>query len=524
MQLYTILYLFIIISIGYFIGNLKIKGFYLDISAILIVALFAGHYGITFPEEFKYLGLAFFIYAVGLQSGPGFFENIKKKGLFLNLIASSLVISIFVIVFLFCKILKIDSNVTAGIFSGIMSSAPALAAVLEINNSHSTSVIFGMVYPFGIIFTVLFIRLLPILLKVDIKSELNKYEMSKEKEYPKIISKNFKITNENFKNRVIRKSQIEDMSNVIIERIGTEFDVDEVDPQIHYNDIVRVSGRVEDVSKMSIILGEEVDRFVEFHDNMKVLRLLVSNKNIVGKKISEIKELVGMRGIITRIRRAGIDFKPTPHTTLLLGDKIYITVPEKYADKITKLIGDNLMAFPAADFLPISVGIVIGILLGFVPISLPFFGSFKLSFVGGILITSLILGRLGRTGPFVWQLSPHSTTLLKTFGQLIYMATIGTSAGGYLVEAVGANGLRPFIIGLSGLLISFVIFLIITRIFLKLNLIDIMGLISGGMTSTPSLTMASNVLKSEYPAISYASVYPFSLILTILLSQIVLKI
>lgn len=524
MQLYTIFYLFIIISVGYFIGNLKIKGFYLDISAILIVALIAGHYGITFPEEFKYLGLAFFIYAVGLQSGPGFFENIKKKGLFFNILASFLVVSIFIFVLLFCKILKVDTDVTAGIFSGVMSSAPALAAILEINNSHATSVIFGMIYPFGIIFTVLFVRLIPILFKVDIKKELDRFELSKEKEYPKIISKNFKITNENFKNKVIRKSEIEDMARVVIERIGTEYVVDELDPQIHYNDIVRVSGKAEDVNKMSIILGEEIESFVEFHDNMKVLRLLVSNKNIIGKKISEIKELMGMRAVVTRIRRAGIDFQPTLNTTLLLGDKIYVTVPEKYAEKITKLIGDNLMAFPAADFLPISVGIVIGILLGFVPINLPFFGSFKLSFIGGILITSLVLGRIGRTGPFVWQLSPHSTTLLKTFGQLIYMATIGTSAGGYLIEAISANGLKPLYISLSGLLISLFLFTMITRFVFKINLINIMGLISGGMTSTPSLTMSSNVLKSEYPAISYASVYPLALILTILLSQIILKI
>ncbi|MBC7195944.1 MAG: YidE/YbjL duplication, partial [Deferribacterales bacterium] len=91
MELYTVLYLFIIISLGYFIGNLKVKGFYLDISAILIIALIAGHFGVSFPSEFKYLGLAFFIYAVGLQSGPGFFENIKKNGLVLNLYAFCLV-------------------------------------------------------------------------------------------------------------------------------------------------------------------------------------------------------------------------------------------------------------------------------------------------------------------------------------------------------------------------------------------------------------------------------------------------
>ncbi|MCB4204997.1 YidE/YbjL duplication [Deferribacterales bacterium Es71-Z0220] len=523
MELYTVLYLFIIISLGYFIGNLKVKGFYLDISAILIIALIAGHFGVSFPSEFKYLGLAFFIYAVGLQSGPGFFENIKKNGLVLNLYAFCLVTSIFLIIFIIGKILKYDNNVIAGIFTGIMSSAPALAATVEISNSHVTSVIFGIVYPFGTIVAVLLVRMIPILLKSDAEKEVERYRLSKEKDYPKIVSKNFRITNENFNNKIIRKSQLEDMSNVIIERIETEFEADEVDPQIHFGDIVRVTGRKEHVDNMNIILGEEIDSYVDFHDNMKVLRLLVSNKNIVGKKISEIKELFAMRVTITKVRRSGIDFDAKPQTTLLLGDKLYITVPQKYEEQVTKLIGDNLMAFPAADFLPISVGIVIGILVGFIPLSLPFLGKFKLSFIGGILITSLILGRIGRTGPVVWQLSPHSTTLLKTFGQLIYMATIGTSAGKYLVEAIKTNGLTPIFLALFALIVSLTVFTCILRFVLKMNMVEILGLISGGMTSTPSLTMSSNILKSDYPAVSYAAVYPFSLILTMLLSQILIK-
>jgi putative transport protein len=313
------------------------------------------------------------------------------------------------------------------------------------------------------------------------------------------------------------------MSGVVIERIETDYDKEDDDPQIHSGDIVMVTGKKENVDNMKILLGEEIESYVDFHDNMKVLRLLVSNKHIVGKKINEINELVAMRATVTKIRRSGIDFDPKPQTTLLLGDKIYITVPEKFAEQITKLIGDNLMAFPAADFLPISVGIVIGILIGFIPVSLPFFGKFKLSFIGGILITSLILGRLGRTGPIVWQLSPHSTSLLKTFGQLIYMATIGTSAGKYMVSAIKVNGFNPILLGFAALTLSVVVFVCMLRYFLKMNLVDILGLISGGMTSTPSLTMSSNILKSDYPAISYASVYPFSLIITILLAQIALK-
>lgn len=524
MHLHTTLYLFIIISLGYFIGNFKIKGFYLDVSAILIVALVAGHYGIIFPEEFKYLGLAFFIYAVGLQSGPGFFENIKTKGIYLNLLASSLIVMIFLVILAVGKFLKYDAGVISGIFSGIMSSAPALAATLEMSNTHSISVIFGIVYPFGIIVTVLAIRMIAVFTRADVEREVTSYEYSIKKDHPKIVSKNYRITNENFKNENIAKSKLEQMSGVSVERIESSYETTDEDPQIHFDDIIRVTGTTEQMEHMKIILGEEINAFVDFHDSTKVLRLLVSNKNIVGKKICEIPQLTGMRAAVTRVRRSGIDFKPLPQTNLLLGDKIYITVPEKFEKEITTLVGDNLMAFPAADFLPIAVGIVIGILVGFIPFSLPGLGSFKLSFVGGILVTSLVLGRLGRTGPIVWQLSPHSTSLLKTFGQLLYMATIGTSAGKYLVQSISTNGFTPIVLGLFALVISLTVFVIFTRFFLKMNLLDIMGLVSGGMTSTPSLTMASNITKTDYPAVGYASVYPFSLILTIILAQLSIKI
>jgi len=476
-------------------------------------------------EEFKFFGLAIFIYAVGLQSGPGFFETIKTEGIKFNILAATLLLMILSVITLTSKHFSLPSTAIDGIFTGALSSVPSLAAALEIKDDPSMSVLFGMIYPFAIVATVLFIRFLPILFRVDIQKEIEDYEKEERSKHPEVLVKNFKITNQNFKKESIKKSKLEKMTDTIIQRVESakQQDVDK-DITLHYGDIIRVSGKKENLENVGLIVGEEVASDFSFHDDMKVYRLLVTSKNIVGKKIADIKELKSLGAVITRVRRSGIDIHPYPDMTLMLGDKLYVIAPRKYGEKLTQIIGNSLQKYPAADFLPISLGIVFGILLGSIPFHIPVVGDIKLSFVGGILITALILGRIGRVGPIVWQMSPHSTTLMKTLGQLIFIAAIGTNAGKYLLQAISDNGFLPIYIALFGLIFSLFVMTMFCRFVLKMNFLTILGLLSGSMTSTPSLTMANNMTKSDYPSISYAAVYPLSLVFAIVLAQLLVKV
>ncbi len=521
-----IFYLFAIISVGYILGNIKIRGFSLDFTAMLIVALIAGHFGMLISDDFKFFGLAIFIYAVGLQSGSGFFDTIKNEGIKLNFIALALLLLIFGSIFGIGKALGMPTTLIEGIFTGALTSVPALAAALEIKNSPDISVIFGVVYPFCIVATIFFIRFLPTIFRVNIETEVEEYEAEQKSRYPDIFTRNFRIVNENFKTTETKKSQIESMTSTVIERISSSESIDHEahDAILRYEDVIRVSGTQEQLTNLSLVLGHEFTEEHEFHDNMRVFRLLTTCKDIVGKKIGTIKELKSLRAVITKVRRAGIDIPAYPNLTLRLGDKLYVVAPEIYSEKVIKLIGNDLLKYPAADFLPISLGIVFGILLGSIPFALPGIGVIKLSFVGGILITALILGRLGRVGPVVWNLSPHSTTLLKTLGQLIFIAAIGTNAGKYLVESLDKHGFTPILIALFGLIFSLSFMAIVCRKLLKMNVVNIMGLLSGAMTSTPSLTMSNNITKTDYPAIAYAAVYPMGLVVVIVLAQLGIKI
>jgi len=334
------------------------------------------------------------------------------------------------------------------------------------------------------------------------------------------IQKILEFTNEHFRTESLTREHFEQMTGCVIERIekhtaSSSYYI------LEFGDIVRIIGTEKELKTAKIILGEEVKEFVEFHDNMKVLRLLVTSKQVVGKKIGELKQLKALGGAITRVRRSGIDIKPNPGMTLMLGDKLYITAPERNESKITSYIGDNLLAYPAGDFLPISIGIVIGTLIGMIPFTIPLVGKFKLSFVGGIFFTSLILGRFGRTGKLIWQLSPHSNSLLKTLGQLVFMATIGTNSGKMLVESIKIYGLNAIYISVCSVLFALVLFSFVMKYYLKVNFLDILGIFSGALTSTPTLTMANEISKSDYPSLSYAATYPFALIITMLLAQLI---
>ncbi len=520
-----IFYLFLIVTIGYIIGHVRIKGFSLDISAILIVALLFGHFGISLPSAFKFFGLSIFIYAVGLQSGPGFFESIKENGLKFNLLTLVLLLLIFVSVFFVGIYLSLPKGIIEGTFTAAISSAPALAAALELKNKPDISIAFGVAYPFAILATVYFIRFLPELFRIDIKEEIKLYEEKQKQLHPDIITKNFKITNENFKKQTIFKSQIEKMTATVIERVESTYPIDTTkdDAILHYGDIVRVSGTAQQLENLKIILGEELPDNYVFHDDMKSYRLLVTSKNIVGKKIGEIKELKSLHATITKVRRSGIDIPPYPTLTLMLGDKLYVVAPEKYEKKLIKLIGNDLLKYPAADFLPIALGIVIGIFIGSIPFNVPWVGTVKLSFVGGILLTALILGRLGRTGPIVWQLSPHSNTLMKVMGQLIFLATIGTNSGKFLVEALKNEGWISILLSIASILIPIWIIAVIARKIMKLNMLDTMGVLAGAMTSTPALSVINETTNSDYPSIGYAAVYPFAMVLSIILAEIGVK-
>lgn len=514
--------LFLIISIGILLGKVKIFGLTLDSSAVIFVALFFGHYGFNVPDIFQQIGLIFFIYSIGIQAGPGFFESFQKKGFQLILIAAIVVVSGAIIAFVAAYSFNIDFKLAVGLFTGALTSTPGLAAAIESSDSPMASIGYGIAYPFGVIGVILFVRLAPKLLKLDIKKAEKDYELDVAEDYPEIISKNFIVENDNIVNKTIGEIEIRSMTEASISRIVHEGEAiaPDADSVLHKGDLVKVVGTAQALKKAGLLIGRETSEEIPRSGQFDVQWILVTNKKVVRKSLGELNLFNNYTATVTRIRRSGIDIIPNSGSQIRFGDKLMVASSKGNMPAVIKLFGNNVKLLNEADFLPISAGIVIGVLLGIVDIPIPGGGIFNLGLSGGVLISGLILSRVGKTGPIIWNVSGPANQLLRQIGLLFFLAAVGTQAGGTLVETVKANGLILVAAGVILTILPMLISALVGIYVYKMNILSVFGTIVGGMTSTPGLSAVDSLTDSNAHSIAYATVYPFALVIMIICAQI----
>jgi len=513
--------LFLIISVGIFIGNLQYKGFSLDASAVIFVALFLGHIGFTVPPEFQTLGLLLFIFTIGIQAGPGFFDAFLKYGrqlmmLCFVLISIGALIALGAILFL-----NLPADIIVGVFNGAMTSTPGLAAAVEATKSPATAVGFGLAYPFGVVGVILFIQLFPRIFNINFTSEEKDYEAKLRDDYPGITNRILKVTNKNVDGRSIRSLDLRKITDGVISRVkqnGITF-APNGDTILYDGDVVKAVGSEDALQRMELLIGEPIDEDLSFDDHYVVNWLLVTNRKIVNKSLKEMN-LTTLNATVTRIRRSGIDMIPRPQSQLRFGDKLLIAGSQQEMGEVMRLLGNDEKRLSETNFLPIALGIVIGVLLGMV--SIPIFGLFRFSLglTGGVLTAALILSNIGKTGPILWSMSGTANQLLRKFGLLIFMAAVGTQAGKELGSVFQDNGLMVMAIGVLITVIPLVVTGWLGYKIFKLNFITLLGVLAGSMTSTPGLAAIDNKTESEAATVGYTTVYPVALVLKIIVSQL----
>jgi len=295
--------LFLIISIGILLGKVKIFGLTLDTSAVIFVALFFGHYGFNVPDIFQQIGLIFFIYSIGIQAGPGFFESFQKKGFQLILISAIVVVSGAVVAVIAAYSFNIDFKLVVGLFTGALTSTPGLAAAIESSDSPLASIGYGIAYPFGVIGVILFVRLAPKLLKLDIKKAEKNYELDVAEDYPEIISKNFIVENDNIVNKTIGEIEIRSMTEASISRIVHEGEAvaPDADSVLQKGDLVKVVGTAQALKKAGLLIGRETSEEIPRSGQFDVQWILVTNKKVVRKTLGELNLFNNYTATVTRI-------------------------------------------------------------------------------------------------------------------------------------------------------------------------------------------------------------------------------
>ena len=514
--------LFLIITLGIMLGNVRFRGFSLDLSAVVFVALIMGHYGIMVPEAFQTIGLMFFIFTVGIQAGPGFFDSFKKTGRQFLSVCVLLVGLAALISFFLGRMLDINPLLAVGIFNGALTSTSGLAAAIDISESTLPSVGYGVVYPAGAILAILTIHLLPVVMRVNMKKEEERYHEQVHEDHPEVTDKNFVVANKNIDGKTIRELEIGTMTHAVISRVkhGDMVYAPAENARLFLGDVVKVVGTEESLEKVELMIGPPTEEKIPQASGYKINWLLVTNKDVVNKSLNALKLTALYNATVTRIRRSGIDISPTGNTRLRFGDKVLLAADEENMPKVMQLLGNNEKRLSETNFLPISLGIIIGVVLG--AIHFPVFGlfEFSLGITGGVLITALILSKIGKTGPIIWNMSGGANNLLRKLGLLMFLATVGTHAGAHIVEALTNYGWTILYTGMIITVFPMVVTALIGHKVLNINFATLLGVMSGSMTSTPALAAADAKTESDAASVGYATVYPLAIVLMIIFSQI----
>jgi putative transport protein len=530
-----VLLLFTVAAIGYAVGEVKIGSFNLGISGVLFTGLVIGSLSpeLKLPESMYVLGLVLFVYTVGISNGPGFYSSIKKRGVKDNVLALSIISFGLFLTFIFSKIFGFRASLSGGLFTGSMTNTPAMASLIDYIkiNFHNADevkrviaepvIAYSVAYPFGVVGAMLAIYLFQYLFKINYKEEEKTISLpgiSTEK----IITKTLAIRKTESVN--LTKLLIKENLNVIPGRMKSHNHTGLIseDTILSRNDLVTLTGVKEDLDKIIEMLGEEVDEHLEFsRKNLDFRRIFVSNYKIAGFRIEELKLNEKFGALVTRIRRGDTDLIAHHDSIIELGDRVRVVAPREKMDEISKFFGDSYKSLSEVNLLTFGLGIALGLVLGLIPFPLPGGTSFKLGFAGGPLIVGLILGILGRSGPFIWSLPYNANLTLRQIGLTLFLAGVGTKAGySFFSTAFSTLGLKLFVAGgmITFLVASLTLF--IGYKIMKIPMSLLIGMLSGIQTQPALLGFSCERTKNEIPNVGYAMVYPISTISKIILVQI----
>ncbi|MBU1534332.1 hypothetical protein KKF84_03375 [Myxococcota bacterium] len=512
----------LILAVGATIGSIPIKGFYLESMGLLLTGMVFGWFGHTVHPVFVDLGVAFFIYGIALQIGPGFIESFKRDGLGFSLIALSVSIAGMVAALVVGKLLGVPGASLAGVYSGAYNSALALIPALNANGVDAAKA-FGLVYPFSFMAVMFFTALVPKLTRVNVPEEVSRFHDEQNKKYPPMVTKSFSVMNPGVVNRTLRELDLTHLAGITLVRILRDGKLISPNPEVELqlNDIVEIAGTESQIMAGVTVLGSEKEQVIPHRTKKRFMadrRILITNKSVIGIPLNRLMLQERFGATVTRIRRGGLNLPVSPHSVLLYGDKVTVVARKNTLAKLTVALGNDIQSFGKQEFFPVFIGMAIGGLLG----SIPMFGGFSIGVPGGILIAGIAAGRAGRVGPVIFTMSPQSNHDLKRLGLMLFMAALGTASGKGLAQGITIQGVYAAITGVIAILASLLAALFIGRKILKKNIIDVLAITTGSIACTPALEMSNNMTGQESSAITYAAIYPMGLMAPLLVTNLLL--
>ena len=532
----------LVIAIGVLLGKIKIGGDSLGVTFVLFAGIIAGHIGFTAPQPIltfmQEFGLVLFVFMIGLQVGPGFFESFGKAGIKLNGLAAVLIL-LNILVMFGCYYVFFDTSnpqnlpMLVGTLYGAVTNTPGLGAANEALSSVFTENVpqiasgYACAYPLGvlgIIGATIAIRYL-----CGIKFEREEERLKEEDEAnttTKPSRLRLKVTNPALEGKTILQVHQFLNRDFVCSRIlhDGHVSIPNRDTVFHLGDILNIVSAESNQEAIIAFIGPETDIDWEEQDQPMVSkRIVVTNPSINGKTLGNM-HFSSVHGVnVTRVTRHGIDLFASVSLPLQVGDRIMVVGPEDAVNHVTGVIGNSVKRLNAPNIATIFIGIILGIILGSMPFAIPAMPvPVKLGIAGGPLIVAILIGRYGYKIHLVTYTTTSANMMLREIGLVLFLASVGIKAGaGFWQTVVQGDGLLYVLSGFLITIIPILIIGVIARKRFNFNYFTIMGMLAGSYTDPPALAYANSVCSKEAPSVGYSTVYPLSMFLRIFTAQIV---
>lgn len=538
----TVSILALVAVVGLFIGNVKFRGIGLGIGGVLFGGIIVGHFvsqaGMTLSIDMLHViqefGLILFVYTIGIQVGPGFFASLRVSGLRLNLFAVLIVIIGGLVTAILHKLFDIPLPVVLGIFSGAVTNTPALGAGQQILRDLGTpmemvdqmGMSYAMAYPFGICGILFTMWMLRVIFRVNVETEAQQHESSRTNGGALIKTINIRVENPNLHDLAIKDVPILNGDKIICSRLKREETLKAPSPDtiIQLGDLLHLVGQPADLHNAQLVIGQEVDTSLSTKGtDLRVERVVVTNENVLGKRIRDLHFKERYDVVISRLNRAGVELVASGDISLQFGDILNLVGRPSAIDAVANVLGNAQQKLQQVQMLPVFIGIGLGVLLGSIPVFVPGFpAALKLGLAGGPLIMALFLGRIGSIGKLYWFMPPSANLALRELGIVLFLSVVGLKSGGDFVNTL-VNGEGLSWIGYGALItaVPLITVGILARMLAKMNYLTMCGMLAGSMTDPPALAFANNLHPtSGAAALSYATVYPLVMFLRIITPQL----
>jgi len=537
----SLVLVFFVMAMGILLGKMRIGKISLGIAGVLFAGIFIGHLGYRLDAHImdfiRDAGLILFVYAVGMQVGPSFFSSFRKDGLIYNGLAAGTVLLGGAMTILLWKLTHNGMDNMVGMMSGAVTNTPGLGAAkaalkdvaarnpgLKFTDPANA---YAITYPFGVLGLIAMMILGQKVFGIHLKKEMERFEEGQKSLNPVPVSVKCRVTKPEFEGKTIDELVEALHESVVVSRLkhsgSTVVESPAGTTVLRERDVLMLVGLPGDVEQAVERIGQvSTDRFIESEDLTKARTLLVTHEGAAQKSIAEL-DLDDQYGVhITRVYRAGLELLARPTLVLHYGDRIRVVGTEQCLNRVTKLVGNSEKKLQEPQLLSIFLGIVLGVLLGSVPILLPGLSApVRLGMAAGPLLVALLISRYGGISSIHSFLNQSAILFMKDFGICLFFATVGIHAGESFYETfVQYNGWTWIGYGLLITVVPLLILLLVARLVFRINYMPLLGLMSGTYTDPAALAFSTSYFKTDLSTQAYATVYPMVTILRILVAQL----